>query len=431
MKLNEQEPLLNSNDNLSKENSKKNILLNTDVIRKEERKRHTLDNSDFSFENNNKKLSENIFKLILFIIIISSLFFFKQRLIYLKHNYLYDKTLFPFNIFYAEPKYNFLLFIILICCFTISTGFKLLLLQLISFILTLFIIITKNKIANNPNIFEKNLVLFHCGEIIISFLYLGEKLIQIQKDNSIHISILIIILFLNYNVILYFILVEIINCLYDDIIIEIIWALIINISLYYFIFYILKNIIFPKKMTSFLFRYIFSTTFAFIILLIISFGTFCYFNELEYFFTNKILMKIIGFLFYLLFELKFLFSDKADVNMKYFNLYNIYTNAYIYSKTTKLKLFIRVSIIISLEYFLLFRLDISYNNDFGIFKSIFLIVLDIFHSFIVMFIIKYIFNLIGLNNTELINFKIDSSFLRYGSLSNVNDVDGIPPLFFE
>ena len=99
--------------------------------------------------------------------------------------------------------------------------------------------------------------------------------------------------------------------------------------------------------------------------------------------------------------------------------------------TTKLKLFIRVSIIISLEYFLLFRLDISYNNDFGIFKSIFLIVLDIFHSFIVMFIIKYIFNLIGLNNTELINFKIDSSFLRYGSLSNVNDVDGIPPLIFE
>ena len=431
MKLNEQEPLLNSNDNLSKENSKKNILLNTAVIRREERKRHALDNSDFSFENNNKKLSENIFKLILFIIIISSLFFFKQRLIYLKHNYLYDKTLFPFNIFYSEPKYNFLLFIILICCFTISTGFKLLLLQLISFILTLFIIITKNKIANNPNIFEKNLILFHCGEIIISFLYLGEKLIQIQKDNSILISILIIILFLNYNVILYFILVEIINCLYDDIIIEIIWALIINISLYYFIFYILKNIIFPKKMTSFLFRYIFSTTFAFIILLIISFGTFCYFNELEYFFTNKILMKIIGFLFYLLFELKFLFSDKADVNMKYFNLYNIYTNAYIYSKTTKLKLFIRVSIIISLEYFLLFRLDISYNNDFGIFKSIFLIVLDIFHSFIVMFIIKYIFNLIGLNNTELINFKIDSSFLRYGSLSNVNDVDGIPPLIFE
>ena len=48
-----------------------------------------------------------------------------------------------------------------------------------------------------------------------------------------------------------------------------------------------------------------------------------------------------------------------------------------------------------------------------------------------MFIIKYIFNLIGLNNTELINFKIDSSFLRYGSLSNVNDVDGIPPLIFE
>ena len=142
-------------------------------------------------------------------------------------------------------------------------------------------------------------------------------------------------------------------------------------------------------------------------------------------------MKIIGFLLYLLFELKFLFSDKAEKNLKYFNLYNIYTNAYIYSKTTKLKLFIRVLIIILLEYFLLFRLDISYNDNIGILKCILIIILDVFHSFIVMFIIKYIFNLIKLNNTELIDFNIDSSFLRYGSLSNVNDVDGIPPLIFE
>ena len=142
-------------------------------------------------------------------------------------------------------------------------------------------------------------------------------------------------------------------------------------------------------------------------------------------------MKIVGFLLYLLFELKFLFSDKAEKNLKYFNLYNIYTNAYIYSKTTKLKLFIRVLIIILLEYFLLFRLDISYNDNIGILKCILIIILDVFHSFIVMFIIKYIFNLIKLNNTELIDFNIDSSFLRYGSLSNVNDVDGIPPLIFE
>lgn len=115
----------------------------------------------------------------------------------------------------------------------------------------------------------------------------------------------------------------------------------------------------------------------------------------------------------------------------YNNLYNIYTNAYIYSKTTKLKLFIRVLIITSLEYFLLFRLDISYNENTGLFKSIFIIVLEIVHSFIVMFIIKYIFNLMRLNNTELIDFNIDSTFFRYGSLSDLNDVGGIPPLIFE
>lgn len=291
MKLNEQEPLLNSNDEPI-ESSKKNILLNTEVLKKEERKRHTLDNSDLSFENNDKKLVANIFKLVLLILIISSLFFFKSKFINIKHNYLSDKTLFPLNIYYAEPKYNFVLFIILICCFTISSGFKLLLLQLISFFLTLLVIITKNKIANNPNIFGKNLVFIHCGEIIISFLYLGEKLIQIQEDNSIHFSIIMIVLFFNYNGILYFILVEIINCQYDDIIIEIIWGLIINISLYYFIFYILKNIILPKKMISFLFRYIYRTTFVFIILLIISFGILGFINELKYFFANKILNNI-------------------------------------------------------------------------------------------------------------------------------------------
>ena len=48
-----------------------------------------------------------------------------------------------------------------------------------------------------------------------------------------------------------------------------------------------------------------------------------------------------------------------------------------------------------------------------------------------MFIIKYIFNLMRLNNTELIDFNIDSTFFRYGSLSDLNDVGGIPPLIFE
>ena len=431
MKLNEQEPFLNNNDEEKENINKKNILLTTETIKNEEKKRQALDISDLSLGDNNLKLSQNIFKLISLILCISSLFFFKQKLIYLKHNYLSDKTLLPMNIFYAEPKYNFLLFIILICCFTISTGFKLLLLQLISYILTLIVIISKNKIAKNPNIYEKNLSIFHCSEIIISFLYLEEKLMQIYEDNSLHISIIIIVLFFNCNIIIYFILVEIINCKYDEIIIEIIWALIINISLYYFIFYILKKIIFPKRITSFLFRNIFGTTFAFIIILIVSFGILFYFNELEYFFSNKILMKIIGFLLYLLFELLFLFRDKADKSIKYFNLYNIYSNAYIYSKTTKIKLFIRISIIILLEYLLLFKLDFSYNVHMSIYKSVLIILLDICHSFIVMFIIKYIFYLIELNNTELIDFNIDSSLMRYGSLSNVNDGDGIPPLIFE
>ena len=67
----------------------------------------------------------------------------------------------------------------------------------------------------------------------------------------------------------------------------------------------------------------------------------------------------------------------------------------------------------------------------GIFKCIIIIILDICHSFIVMFIIKYIFNKMKLNNTELIEFNIDSSMLRYGSLSNLNSGDVIPPLIFE
>ena len=142
-------------------------------------------------------------------------------------------------------------------------------------------------------------------------------------------------------------------------------------------------------------------------------------------------MKIIGFLLYLLFEFMTIFKDKSDKSMKYFNLYNIYTNAYIYSKTDRIKLFLRVTIIILIEYFLLFKFDISYNASMGIFKCIIIIILDICHSFIVMFIIKYIFNKMKLNNTELIEFNIDSSMLRYGSLSNLNSGDVIPPLIFE
>ena len=167
MTLNEQEPLIN--DNAEPEiNKNKNILLSTEIIKKEGSK--FSDVSEISTDNSGKKITENAFKLLSIILIISSLFFFKKKLIYLKQNYLSDKSLFYFNIFYSEPKYNFLLFIILICCFTISTGFKLLLLQLISYILTLIIIISKNKISSNPNIFEKNLVVFHCSEYYFSIL---------------------------------------------------------------------------------------------------------------------------------------------------------------------------------------------------------------------------------------------------------------------
>lgn len=192
-------------------------------------------------------MKNNLNKLLIIIVIIIPIFIFNQKLIYLKHNYLSDNSLLPLNIFYSEPKINSILFIILICRFTVSSGFKLLILQCLSYIITLVIIISKNKIFKQENIFEKNLVVFHCSDIIITFLYLGEKLIQICENYSFHISILIIILFFNYNLILYFVLVEIINCKYDDIIIDILLAFLFIMILYYTIFYIMKLKIWPKK----------------------------------------------------------------------------------------------------------------------------------------------------------------------------------------
>ena len=181
MEKNEEEPLIKS---------KKNIL-------------------NFSSSEEDNYLKENLNKLLIIIVIVVPIFIFNQKLIYLKQNYLSDNSLFPLNIFYSEPKINSLLFIILICRFTVSSGFKLLILQFLSYILSLIIIISKNKIFRQENIFEKNLVVFHCSDIIITFLYLGEKLIQICENYSFHTSVLIIILFFNYNLILYFVLVEI------------------------------------------------------------------------------------------------------------------------------------------------------------------------------------------------------------------------------
>ena len=390
MEKNEEEPLIKKGNKASK----KNIL-------------------NFSSSEEDNYLKNNLNKLLIIIVIIIPIFIFNQKLIYLKHNYLSDNSLLPLNIFYSEPKINSILFIILICRFTVSSGFKLLILQCLSYIITLVIIISKNKIFKQENIFEKNLVVFHCSDIIITFLYLGEKLIQICENYSFHISILIIILFFNYNLILYFVLVEILNCKYDDIIIDILLAFLFIMILYYTIFYIMKLKIWPKKIISFLLRYIFKTFFICLFLLVFLFMIAFYYDYLEYFFANKIMMKIIGFLCYLIFELYFLFRDKSDKKYKYFNLYNLYSNEYLYSKTSKIKLFIRVIIILLLEYFLLYKLDIAYKLNMEINNSISIIMLDIFHYFIIMFIMKYIFYLICLNNAKLFEINDTNNFLSF------------------
>ena len=390
MEKNEEEPLIKKGNKASK----KNIL-------------------NFSSSEEDNYLKNNLNKLLIIIVIIIPIFIFNQKLIYLKHNYLSDNSLLPLNIFYSEPKINSILFIILICRFTVSSGFKLLILQCLSYIITLVIIISKNKIFKQENIFEKNLVVFHCSDIIITFLYLGEKLIQICENYSFYISILIIILFFNYNLILYFVLVEILNCKYDDIIIDILLAFLFIMILYYTIFYIMKLKIWPKKIISFLLRYIFKTFFIFLFLLVFLFMIAFYYDYLEYFFANKIMMKIIGFLFYLIFELYFLFRDKSDKKYKYFNLYNLYSNEYLYSKTSKIKLFIRVIIILLLEYFLLYKLDIAYKLNMEINNSISIIILDILHFFTIMFIMKYIFYLICLNNAKLFGINDTNNFLSF------------------
>lgn len=390
MEKNEEEPLIKKGNKASK----KNIL-------------------NFSSSEEDNYLKNNLNKLLIIIVIIIPIFIFNQKLIYLKHNYLSDNSLLPLNIFYSKPKINSILFIILICRFTVSSGFKLLILQCLSYIITLVIIISKNKIFKQENIFEKNLVVFHCSDIIITFLYLGEKLIQICENYSFHISILIIILFFNYNLILYFVLVEILNCKYDDIIIDILLAFLFIMILYYTIFYIMKLKIWPKKIISFLLRYIFKTFFICLFLLVFLFMIAFYYDYLEYFFANKIMMKIIGFLFYLIFELYFLFRDKSDKKYKYFNLYNLYSNEYLYSKTSKIKLFIRVIIILLLEYFLFYKLDIAYKLNMEINNSISIIILDILHFFTIMFIMKYIFYLVCLNNAKLFEINDTNNFLSF------------------
>ena len=420
----DQEKLISNNNNKDTNEQKRISLLNSEIIKREEIRK----NSETQFllsKEEEWKLTKNIVKLLIIIGIISFFFFFKHKLIKLKQNYLSDKSLFPLNIFYSQPKNNFLMFIILICCYTITSGFKLLILQFLTYLVSLLIIISKKE-----NNFEINLVIFHCNDIIISFLFLGEKLMMICEENSIHIIIEIIILFFNYNLIVYFVLVEIINCNYDAIILDILLGLLSVVTLYYSIFYIIGNMICAKQIVPFLLRNLLTTLFICIIILIISFGTFLYFNQLAYFFVCKILMKLIGFLSYLIFELFYLFRNKKDKKLKYFNLYNLYYNSYLYSKTTKIKLFARVTIIVLLEYFLLYKLDISYKLNMKIYQCIFIILFDILHGFTVTFIIKYIFHLLLLNNNDLIDFDANNPLTRFGSVSS-SDQNGFPPLIFE
>ena len=426
MKKFEEEPLLNNN--INNDNKSKYFVLNKEIIEKEGKKIKREFSEYYDNESNNNT-TETICKLIVVIIIFVFFLVFKKKFISLKQNYLSDSSVFPLSIFYSEPKYNFLLFIILTCCFTVSCGFKLFILQLISYIFGLIFIISKNKIIHQKNIFDKNLVVFHCIDIIISFLYLGEILIKIFEENSTNIFIQIIIFFFNYNALLYFVLVEILYCKYDDIIIIINLALLIIVSIYYSLLYILKPKAWPKKIISYLLREIYVTFFISLTILIFAFMLFFYFDQLEYFFVNKILMKVIGFLIYLIFELHFLFKDKGEKKLKYFNAYNIYENAYLYSHTSKIKLFIRVTIMVLLDYFLLYKLDFSYHKNMEIYKCIIIIIFDILHGFLAMFIMKYIFSLIHLNNNEILFFDSSNPFMRFGSLCNVNE--DVPPLAFE
>ena len=63
-------------------------------------------------------------------------------------------------------------------------------------------------------------------------------------------------------------------------------------------------------------------------------------------------------------------------------------------------------------------------------QCILIILFDILHGFIITFIIKYIFNLLFLNNTDLINLDSNNPLMRFGSVSSI-DQDGFPPLIFE
>ena len=140
---------------------------------------------------------------------------------------------------------------------------------------------------------------------------------------------------------------------------------------------------------------------------------------------------MIGFIIYLIFELYFLFKNKKEKKFKYFNTYNIYSNEFLYSHTNTLKTTIRIIVSVSLEHFLLYRLDLNYKYNMELYKCLLIIFMDILHGFLVLFMIKYIFIFLSLNNKDILDINNNNNpLIRYGSLSS-NNIDGIPPLIFE
>lgn len=198
----EQNHFLNNDINHNALNNKdeinnNNIKLTSKIIELEEkRKKQSQDLTEIFNQNNENNLIYNILILILIILIISSCFFFRKKLVFIKKNYLSNRNSFIFNIFYSNANFSFLLFIILICIKTISTGMKLLILQSLVYLLCFITIIIKNIINKSFNNFEIDKVIFHCGEIFISFLFLGEKLMQISEENSFNKFIKIVIYFI-------------------------------------------------------------------------------------------------------------------------------------------------------------------------------------------------------------------------------------------
>ena len=409
----------------NKFNNKNSNKLTAHNIKKEIKKSAEL--KDVYSQSNQNIIIYNILKLIIIILVICFIFFFRKQLINLKIKYLSDKSLFKYNIFYSDPSNSFLIFIIIISCITIASGLKLLLFQIFVYILTFLIIILKNKKFHLGYVIQKDKVIFHCSDIFISFSYLGEKIIGICKEHSLNNIITITLIIFNISLTIYFILVEIINCQYEEIITDIIYGIIVSIFVYFLIYYIMKYYIRPKRIISII---IGNIILSFIITVVLTFNFFfmCFFsNKIVYFFASKIISKFIGVLSFIIFEIYFLLRDRGDKKFQFYFLYNVYSNKLLYSQTNIIKTIIRVILSIIIEHFLLSKLDITVvNNDISFFKCLFIILLDVLHGFLILFMIKIIFILMHLNNSNILDLSINSHFMRYGSFTDAKEDE---PLF--